>query len=99
MDCQYNNGCSCRAESVCVFRCAACGTYKSNPGKRELLKGNPDIFELAEELVPVKIKNVPLSCRAGLCLFNRAGYCRANGISVTDNPGRRRADCATFIER
>lgn len=99
MDCQYNNGCSCRAAEVTVFRCAACGTYKSDPDKRKLLKGNPDVFELAEDLVPGKTRNVPLICNAGRCLFNRSGYCRANGISVIDNSDRKMADCATFIEK
>jgi hypothetical protein len=98
MDCTFNNGCSCQAREVSVFRCARCGTYKSNPSKRELLRGNPDIFELADDLVPSKTKDVPLCCQAGACLFNRGGYCRANGISVIDNDGSR-ADCATFIEK
>jgi hypothetical protein len=99
LDCTYNNGCSCRADKVDVFRCAVCGTYKSSPRKREQLKDSPNIFELAEELVPSKTLDVPLTCSAGLCLFNRSGYCRANGISVIDNPDRNRADCATYIEK
>jgi hypothetical protein len=98
MDCTFNNGCSCRADEVCIFRRGGCGTYKGNPAKRELLRGNPDIFELADELVPSRTKDVPLVCRAGVCLFNRGGYCRANGITVIDNETRS-ADCATFIEK
>jgi hypothetical protein len=49
--------------------------------------------------VPGKTRNVPLICNAGRCLFNRSGYCRANGISVIDNSDRKMADCATFIEK
>jgi hypothetical protein len=99
MDCHYNNGCSCKANEVNVFRCGSCGTYKSNPQKREQLNGDPDVFELAQDLVPSRTKDVPLSCRAGACLFNRSGFCRANGISIIDNTERNRADCATMIEK
>jgi hypothetical protein len=40
-----------------------------------------------------------LFCKAGICLFNRAGACAANGIAVIGNDNMARADCATFIEK
>lgn len=99
VDCIYNKSATCHAEDVTVFRCAACGTYKEDRDKKKMLKDNPAIFELAEELTPTIPNNIPLSCRAGICLFNRSGRCTANGIAVIDNDERGRADCATFIER
>ena len=99
VDCVHNKSATCTAPDVTVFRCAACGTYKEDQAKKKMLKSDPSIFELAEELAPTIPNNVPLSCAAGICLFNCGGRCNANGIAVINNDERKRADCATFIER
>ena len=98
-DCIYNRSATCGAPEITVFRCATCGTYTQDKEKAKIIKDNPSIFELAEEILPSIPNNVPLKCGAGMCLFNRRGRCSANGIAVINNDGRRRADCATFIER
>lgn len=98
-DCHFNNGCSCNASSVNIYRCGTCGAYECDSVKRDKINKDPNFFELASELVPGNTNNVPLTCKAGLCLFNRAGSCRANGISVVDDDSHNLAGCATFIER
>jgi hypothetical protein len=98
-DCHFNNGCSCNAKKINIYRCGTCGSYECDEEKKEKIKNNPNFFEFAEELTPANTNNVPLTCKAAICLFNHTGICRANGISIVDDDGHNLAECATFIER
>ncbi|MCL2570152.1 MAG: DUF1540 domain-containing protein [Firmicutes bacterium] len=96
-DCAYNTGASCSAESIMVGGYADCETYSPDELKKSLIIKNGNLFEISEELVAKNTRNVPLSCRAKHCLFNRQSKCYANGITVIDDEDD--AGCATFIER
>ncbi|MCL2846519.1 MAG: hypothetical protein FWE38_02395 [Firmicutes bacterium] len=84
------------AKLVSVGRKSNCESYMSDELKHNLIIENGNLFEISEELVARNLRNVPLACRARICLYNREGSCWANGISVIDDDD---AQCATFIER
>jgi len=76
---------------------ADCESYQSDELKKSLIIKNGNLFEISEELVAKNLRNVPLSCRARHCLYNKEMKCHANGISIIDDESD--AECATFIER
>ena len=95
-DCKHNTGCSCRASSIEIDRIHHCDSYVKNPIKQRLMQDNGNIFEVAEEMVPHHLKNIPLECVAKNCLYNKTELCHANGITVVEDSNC--ADCATFCE-
>ena len=96
-NCEYNTGCSCKAHSIAVDRAHSCCTYTPSPLKQNLIDQNGNIFEVAENKVQNHLRNVPLTCTARTCLFNKEEKCQANGISVIDgDQGEQEAGCATF---
>ena len=102
-DCKHNTGCSCSAKGVEISRGVECNSYVKDEIKKDIMIENGNIFQVAEELVPKNLKNVPLECRARVCLYNKQDLCHANGITVIDGEKENKniecADCATFIER
>jgi len=96
-DCSYNTGASCSAERITVSNGADCETYQSDDLKQSLIIQNGNLFEISEELSVRNMRDVPLSCRARNCLFNRQSQCYANSITVIDDDDD--AGCATYIER
>ena len=96
-DCIHNTGASCMARDVLVDRRSKCSSYNSDPLKKNLIIQNGNLFEISEELVTKNLRDVPLNCRARICIYNNGGDCRANGIFVIE--GDDDAPCATFIER
>ena len=97
-DCTYNSGCSCTAKTISISKGADCESYQPDELKQSLMIQNGNLFEVSEELVARNLRNVPLECRARMCLYNRNNNeCWANGISVIDDEVD--APCATFIER
>lgn len=105
-DCAYNTGCSCSAKCVEVDKAADCKTYHRDELKKSLIIENGNLFEISEELVAKNLRNVPLTCRATNCLYNRGRLCHANGISIIDDfrgdpdgGTETCAPCATYIER
>jgi len=100
-NCKHNTGCSCSAKDVEISRGTECNSFVKDEIKDDLMIENGNIFEVAEELVPKNLKNVPLECRARNCLYNRQDMCHANGITVinTDDESDEEADCATFCEK
>jgi len=102
-DCTHNTGSSCRAKSVNICKdTAECETFKKDDIKEKIIIENGNIFEVADELKAINTRNVPLTCDATDCLFNKKENCIANGIVVvddeeSDNEGCS-ACCATFCE-
>ena len=105
-DCSHNTGASCSAKSIDVDKQHGCGTYIKNELKQNLIIENGNLFEVSEELVAKNMKNVPLSCCAKTCLFNKNGKeCTAHGITVIDGAQDGApegcsavAECATYCE-
>lgn len=102
-DCNYNTGSSCKAKSIHVCKkTAACETYDKDESKKSVTVEKGKMFESTKSLPPKNTNNVPLSCSAAECLFNKKENCIANGIVVVDaEPGTRNggcgASCATYI--
>ena len=96
-DCSYNTSCSCHAPQVAVGREGDCETYDPDPFKESLVIANGNLFEISDELITKSLRDVPLSCTASNCLYNRSKKCFAHGISIIDDKDD--AECATFIER
>jgi len=71
--------------------------FTPDPMKAEMSVSGGNLFEISRELSPRNLRNVPLSCRARNCLFNKESKCCANGIFVVDDEAD--AGCATYIER
>jgi hypothetical protein len=97
-NCKHNTGCSCCAHTVEISRAVECNSFVKDEIKDDLMIENGNIFEIAEELVPKNLKNVPLACRARNCLYNKQDQCHANGITVIDTDSNKNAGCATFIK-
>jgi hypothetical protein len=72
------------ASGIKINKAGECGTFSISKDK----------VEMSKEIVPLNCKDVPLSCDACSCLFNKKKLCHANGISIIGN-----TDCATYIER
>jgi len=85
------------AKSIEVSRETDCESYECDELKKSLIIENGNLFEISEELVAKNLRDVPLSCNARHCLYNRDRKCNANGISVIDEHGD--APCTTYIER
>jgi hypothetical protein len=69
-------------------------TFEPDALKQEIIVKNGNLFEASKDLSKKNTRNVPLTCSATNCLFNKRENCIANGILVTDNS----AECATFTE-
>ena len=100
-DCSHNTGCSCSAKTVEIGRAVNCHSYHKDEIKKNIMIENGNIFEVAEELVPRNLRNVPLACRMKSCLYNNSELCCANGITVIDGEtaGAEDAECATYIQK
>lgn len=101
-DCTHNTGSSCRAKAIKICKdTAECETFQQDDIKHSIVIENGNIFEAAENLKAANTRNVPLSCTATDCLFNKSKDCIANGIVVVDDGATEEkcgASCATFCE-
>ena len=101
-NCRHNTGCSCRAKAIKICdETAECETFQKDNIKEKILIENGNIFEVADDLKPINTRNVPLTCTATECLFNKKEHCIANGIVVVDDGAtteKHGASCATFCE-
>lgn len=104
-DCVHNTGSSCRARSVRIHEhTAECDTFAHACGKTGATIEKGTLFSAAKSLPAKNTRNVPLTCAAKECLFNKREHCIANGICVVDDDSIRAMDaecgasCATFID-
>ena len=101
-DCVHNTGSACRASKVNICKdTAECATFEHDNNKEGVTVENGNLFRAAKSLTSKNARNVPLSCAARACLFNKQEDCTANGICVMDDGATEYkcgASCATFIE-
>jgi len=94
-NCTHNTGSSCRAKAVKICKdTAECVTFNRDAAKQEVIVRNGNLFNATKDLSKRNTRNVPLTCSATNCLFNKRENCIANGILVTEDG----ASCATFTE-
>ena len=92
-DCTHNTGSSCRARAIKICKdTAECETFKKDNVKEEVIIRNGNLFKASKSLPAKNTRNVPLSCKATECLFNKQENCIANGILVEEDS----ACCVTF---
>jgi hypothetical protein len=101
-NCVHNTGCSCRAKAVKICKTTAkCETFEHDSAKPAVTIEKGNMFRAAKKLPAKNTKNVPLTCDATDCLFNKQKSCVANGIHVVDDgatDAKLGASCATFVE-
>lgn len=89
LDCVHNERSNCFARFISVDRMTACNTYKKASSEKKV--------EFSDEITQVAVRpNVDVECTAH-CVFNRAGACFANGISVLNEHGI--PECSTFLPK
>ena len=90
-NCRYNKGYCCCAKQIDVTEETDCSTYLPEEG------ANRSLFEAGSDFVKSDYSvDTKVSCGAK-CIFNRAGTCIANGITVMGD-GNNDATCLTFIK-
>ncbi|MCL2228986.1 MAG: DUF1540 domain-containing protein [Firmicutes bacterium] len=94
--CLHNTGCSCKAGSVQVDRSHHCCSFTESDLKQDLIENNGNIFSVAVGDEVQHVLNVPLSCTAKSCIYNKSDCCTASGISVTHD--EKTAECATYCK-
>lgn len=95
--CKYNKNLTCTACHVNIANNLFCQTYKDEKGK-EIKDFSVTIFtDTPPKIADYRhIKDACLHCKAK-CLFNKDGYCLANGITV--NAGiSKEPKCITFLK-
>lgn len=90
--CKHNRGYCCCAKQIDVAQNTDCKSYE--PDSSRLASG----FEAADELARADYSvDTAVSCQAD-CLFNKAGKCVANGITVSADPTSA-ASCLSYVKK
>lgn len=94
-ECEFNKDYVCQARGILIDKKIMCSTYEPIEEKK------PDFSKDLPNEAPVYgrhrvVKDLNLLCKAN-CLFNRDGFCEANGITV--NSLDEKPYCITFLKK
>jgi len=98
-ECVHNKSCSCCAKRIKVGSKVDCETYEYSEKNAQDLKQQTakNMFEISNQIQGhIANKGATIYCDA-ICLFNKEGICKANGISVLEKNGKT-PFCATQIK-
>ncbi len=84
--CEFNKNCNCTAKKVEVKKDTSCETFEPT---------NKASFEEEKITQPPLRKDIEVDCNAK-CLFNEAGVCQANGITVQPTSKTESPTCVSF---
>ena len=97
-NCKHNCKYCCTAKKVHIAANTDCKTYDRDFKKNEnnLQDVSKDMFEVAPDIAGFSHNDkLKVACHAK-CVFNRNGFCNANGITILEN--NKVGFCGTFIE-